>query len=87
MQLARSILLHTSIFIITFTSGDHQNARSGVNNKVDYNEFKKGVNNNKSLLIKHPAKDISDYLFKLIDEDIYNYWAGTPWVLWNYTAA
>ncbi|WP_448699379.1 hypothetical protein ACFGVR_20505 [Mucilaginibacter sp. AW1-3] len=44
-----------------------------------YADFKKGVSNHKNLLVNHPAKDIGNYLFKLIDEDIYNYWAGTPW--------
>jgi len=79
MLLARSILFYTSIVITAFVNGNCQNALSPVDNKVDYTEFKKSVNNNKSLLIKHPTKDIRNYLFKLIDEDIYNYWAGTPW--------
>jgi hypothetical protein len=79
MQPAQSILLYTLIIITTLGNGNYQNALSTVTNKVDYNEFKKNVNNNKNLLIKHPTKDIRNYLFKLIDEDIYNYWAGTPW--------
>jgi hypothetical protein len=36
-------------------------------------------------LINHPAKDIRSYLFKLIDEDIYNYWVGTPWDFYGTT--
>jgi hypothetical protein len=65
MQLARSILLYTSIVINAFINGNYQTAPSTVANKVDYNEFKKSVNDHKSLLIKHPTKDIGDYLFSL----------------------
>ncbi|HTD97819.1 MAG TPA: hypothetical protein VK668_00965 [Mucilaginibacter sp.] len=85
MQLAQSILLYTSIVATAFVNGNYQNTPSTIHNKVDYIEFKKSVNNNKSLLIKHPTKDISNYLFKLIDEDIYNYWAGTPWEFYGAT--
>ena len=85
MQPAQSILLYTSIVIASFVNGSHQNAPSALNNKVDYNEFKKSVDSNKSLLINHPTKDIRNYLFKLIDEDIYNYWAGTPWDFYGKT--
>ena len=79
MHLSQSILLYTSIFVTSFVNGNYQNAPSTVDNKVDYIEFKKSVNNNKCLLINHPTKKIGNYLFKLIDEDIYDYWAGTPW--------
>jgi hypothetical protein len=79
MQPAQSILLYISIAITAFVNGNHQNAPSTANTKVDYTEFKKNVNGNKSLLINHPTKDIGNYLFKLVDDDIYNYWAGTPW--------
>ena len=85
MQSPQSILLYTSIVITTFVNGNYQNAPSTANNKVDYNEFKKSVNDHKSLLINHPAKDIRNYLFKLIDEDIYNYWVGTPWDFYGTT--
>jgi len=85
MHLSQSILLYISIFITSFVNGNYQNAPSTVDNKVDYTEFKKSVNNNKSLLINHPTKEIGNYLFKLIDEDIYNYWAGTPWDFYGAT--
>jgi len=79
MQLAKSILIYTSFFVTTFVGGNHQNASSAINPKADYNEFKKTVSTGKGLLINHPAKDIRNYLFKLVDEDIYSYWNGTPW--------
>jgi hypothetical protein len=85
MQPAQSILLYTSIAIATFVNGNYQNAPSAVDNKVDYTEFKKTVDDSKSLLINHPTKDIRNYLFKLVDEDIYNYWAGTPWDFYGTT--
>ena len=85
MQSPQSILLYTSIVITTFVNGNYQTVLSPVNNKVDYNEFKKSVSDHKNLLIDHPAKDIRNYLFKLVDEDIYNYWAGTPWDFYGTT--
>jgi len=85
MQPAQSILLYTAISIAAFVNGNYPNTASTVSNKVDYTEFKKSVNTNKSLLINHPTKDIRNYLFRLIDEDIYNYWAGTPWDFYGTT--
>ena len=85
MQPSQSVLLYTAIVTATFFRGNYQNASSGVNSRVDYKEFKRIVNTNKSLLIKHPTKDIRNYLFKLVDEDIYNYWAGTPWAFYGKT--
>ena len=85
MQPAQSFLLYSCIVITAFVNGNYQNAQSTVDNKVAYSEFKNGVNNHKSLLIKHPTKEISNYLFKLIDDDIYNYWAGTPWEFYGTT--
>jgi len=85
MPSAQSFLLYTAIVITTFVNGNYKNAPSTVNNKVDYTEFKKSVDSNRSLLIKRPAKAIRNYLFKLIDEDIYNYWAGTPWDFYGKT--
>jgi len=85
MQPAQSFLLCTSIVITSLVNGNYQNAPSTVNTEVDYNEFKKSVDDHKSLLINHPAKDIRNYLFKLIDEDIYNYWVGTPWDFYGTT--
>lgn len=85
MKPAQLILLYTSIVITAFVNGNYQNAQPAVNNEVEYNQFKTGVNTNKNLLSKHPTKDISNYLFKLIDEDIYNYWVGTPWEFYGTT--
>ncbi|HZY39680.1 MAG TPA: hypothetical protein VFE53_23655 [Mucilaginibacter sp.] len=85
MQSPQTVLLCTVMVIVSFVNGNYQNPPSTVNNKVDYNEFKESVNNNKSLLIDHPTKDIRIYLFKLIDEDIYNYWVGTPWDFYGTT--
>jgi len=85
MQSPQSFLLYTSLVITTFVNGNYQNTPSTVNHKVDYNDFKKNVNVSKNLLIKHPTKDIRNYLFKLIDEDIYNYWVGTPWAFYGTT--
>ncbi len=85
MHPAQSLLLNTFIVVTSLFNGNHQNAQSTIDNKVDYTEFKKNVNDHKSLLIKHPTKDISNYLFKLIDEDIYNYWTGTPWAFYGTT--
>ncbi|HJP63143.1 MAG TPA: hypothetical protein VJ844_06850 [Mucilaginibacter sp.] len=85
MSLSQSILLYSSLVITTSVNGNYQNLQSTANNEVAYNEFKKDVTNHKSLLINHPTKDIRNYLFKLIDEDIYNYWAGTPWDFYGTT--
>jgi hypothetical protein len=85
MHLSQSILLYTSLVFTAFVNGNYQNMPSTINDKVDYTEFKKSVNADKSLLINHPTKDIRNYLFKLIDEDIYNYWAGTPWDFYGKT--
>jgi len=78
MQSAKSFLLYIAISIVSFANDKHQNALSP-NPKADYDEFKKNVSAGKSLLINHPVKDIRNYLFKLVDEDVYNYWAGTRW--------
>jgi len=85
MNLSQSFLLYTTIAVTAIVNGNYQNAQSSVNKELNYDEFKKSVNDTKSLLIKHPTKDISNYLFKLIDEDIYNYWAGTPWEFYGTT--
>jgi hypothetical protein len=85
MKPAQLILLYTSIVVTAFVNGNYQNAQPAVNKEVEYNQFKTGVNTNKNLLSKHPTKDISNYLFKLIDEDIYNYWVGTPWEFYGTT--
>jgi hypothetical protein len=85
MKPAQLILLYTSIVITVFVNGNYQNAQSAVNKEVEYIQFKTAVNTNKNLLSKHPTKDISNYLFKLIDEDIYNYWIGTPWEFYGTT--
>ena len=85
MNLSQSILLYSSLVITTSVNGNYQNPRSTANNEIAYNEFKKNVTSHKSLLINHPTKDIRNYLFKLIDEDIYNYWAGTPWDFYGTT--
>jgi hypothetical protein len=53
-----SIFLYTSIVFTAVVNGNYQNAPSTVNDKVDYTEFKKSVNDNKSLLINHPTKEI-----------------------------
>ncbi|WP_295668138.1 hypothetical protein [uncultured Mucilaginibacter sp.] len=85
MQSPQSILLYTAIVVTLFVNGNNQNAPSAVNNKVDYNEFKRNVNNHRSLLINHPTKDLRNHLFKLVDEDLYNYWLGTPWDFYGKT--
>src|SRR5580698_9680641 len=85
MQSPQSILLYTAIVVASFGSSNYQNVPSTVNNKVDYNAFKKNVNHDKSLLIDHPTKEIRNYLFKLVDKDIYNYWVGTPWDFYGKT--
>jgi len=79
MHLAQLVSLYTWIVITAFGNGNYKNAQLTAVDKVGYNAFKKNVIDHKSLLIKHPSKDIGNYLFRLIDEDIYNYWAGTPW--------
>jgi hypothetical protein len=85
MKPSQLILLCTSIVITLFVNGNCENAQSAVNNEVEYSQFKASVDANKNLLSKHPTKDISNYLFKLIDEDIYNYWVGTPWEFYGTT--
>lgn len=85
MQSPQSILLYTAIAITTLVTGNYQSVQSTVNKKVDYTEFTKSVNDHKSLLNKHPTKEIRNYLFKLIDGDIYNYWVGTPWDFYGTT--
>ncbi|AYL96700.1 hypothetical protein [Mucilaginibacter celer] len=81
----KSVLICICIIINAFTNGGYQTPASNVDNKPNYSEFKKGVEHTKSVLIRHPANDIRNYLFKLIDDDIYNYWAGTPWNFYGAT--
>ncbi|MFI5162244.1 MAG: hypothetical protein ACHQHN_13280 [Sphingobacteriales bacterium] len=85
MNLSQSFLLYISIIVTAFVRGNHQNATLTVKSKVDYSEFKKTVNDNKNLLINHPTKDIRNYLFKLVDGDIFDYWEGTPWDFYGKT--
>lgn len=85
MRLAQLFLLYCSIVFTVFANGHCKKAWPTVYSEADYNEFKKSVNVNKNLLIKHSTNDIRNYLFKLIDEDIYHYWAGTPWDFYGAT--
>ena len=85
MQAAQAILLYTSIVVTVFAKGNCQNTPSTVESKITYNEFKKTVSSHKRLLAHHQTKEISNYLFKLINDDIYNYWAGTPWAFYGVT--
>src|ERR1700749_1339754 len=85
MQLAQSFLLCTFIIVTSFANSNRQTTQSIANTKPDYTDFKKSISDHKSHLINHPTKDIRNYLFKLIDEDIYNYWAGTPWEFYGTT--
>ena len=47
--------------------------------KPVYDSFKVEVQNQKHYLKDTPATYVSGYLFRLISEDIYYYWKGTPW--------
>ncbi|HTI57410.1 hypothetical protein [Mucilaginibacter sp.] len=85
MNLSQSTLLYSAIVTTIFINSNYQNRPTTVHNEVAYNDFKKSVNSYKNLLINHPTKDIGNYLFKLIDEDIYNYWSGTPWDFYGTT--
>lgn len=85
MNALKSIKSYIPIVITMFLYRGSINAQSPAVNKIDYNEFKVNVNNQINLLVKHPTKDIRNYLFKLIDRDIYNYWAGTPWDFYGKT--
>jgi hypothetical protein len=53
--------------------------------KPDYVTFKDSVKKEKSRYINHSTKEISGYLFKLINNDIYEYWQGTPWDFYGKT--
>jgi hypothetical protein len=85
MPQARSILLNISLIIMAVIIGSCRPAPAAVIKKDDYDEFKKTVSSNKRLLINHPTKDIGNYLFKLVDQDIYSYWAGTTWGFYGTT--
>ena len=47
--------------------------------KIAYSAFKKNITAQKALLKKESVSKISDFLYKCINEDIYNYWHKTPW--------
>lgn len=47
--------------------------------KIAYSTFKKKITSQKALLKKESVRKISDFLYKCINEDIYNYWHKTPW--------
>lgn len=85
MQPSQSIVRYISIVFILFMCAGILNAQTTDTSKFDYNKFKVNVNKHKNLLIKHPTKDIRTFLFKLIEKDIYNYWAGTPWDFYGKT--
>ncbi|MDV6168590.1 hypothetical protein R1T16_09155 [Flavobacterium sp. DG1-102-2] len=51
----------------------------------DYAEFKNSVLKHKKELSPRPYKEISDYFFTLINNDIYLYWKGTPWDFYGTT--
>ena len=85
MHLKTSILLYNSIFFVALVARNYQNTQAQAIKKVDYETFKKNVIINKNLLINKPSKTVSNYLFKLVNDDIYNYWQGTPWAFYGKT--
>jgi hypothetical protein len=52
---------------------------------TDYTAFKDSVQKHKRELASHPYEEISDYFFRLINDDIYSYWEGTPWDFYGTT--
>lgn len=79
----RLLFILVSLFLITACNGDNSktiaaNEPAYKANVADYNTFKTSVKKHKVALAGHPAK-IVNYLFSLINNDIYAYWKGTPW--------
>jgi hypothetical protein len=73
-------------------SGNHKSETAKNNStatavveRPDYDTFKSTVKEYKSSLNGHSHKEISDYLFTLLNDDIYFYWKGTPWDFNGYT--
>jgi hypothetical protein len=44
-----------------------------------YESFKSAVIKKRGQMINRPSKEIANYLYKLLNEDVYNYWKDTPW--------
>lgn len=73
-------------FIISSCKSDIQNSKHIVAGKSEngktpltYSAFKESVQNKRSELKNQPQKEIADFLFSLINDDISTYWKGTPW--------
>jgi hypothetical protein len=53
---------------------------SVANGHPDYETFKSSIRKKKSDLVgNNSSQDASDYLYNLLNNDIYFYWKGTPW--------
>jgi hypothetical protein len=52
---------------------------------VAYSAFKDSVAVHKATLKNKPHNDIANYLYHLVNDDIYAYWQGTPWAFYGMT--
>lgn len=52
---------------------------------VAYSVFKDSVATHKATLKNKPHTEVSDYLYHLVNNDIYAYWQGTPWAFYGMT--
>lgn len=53
--------------------------------QTDYNAFKNSVVKHRKELASRPYREKSDYFFRLINNDIFSYWEGTPWNFYGTT--
>lgn len=53
--------------------------------EMDYETFKSSVLEHKAGLAGHPHNEVSEYFFKLVNDNIYAYWQGTPWEFYGMT--
>jgi hypothetical protein len=51
----------------------------------EYESFKSAVIKKRGQMINRPSKEIANYLYKLLNEDVYNYWKDTPWEFYGTT--
>jgi hypothetical protein len=79
----KSALLLLPLFLILACNNNKQQslaeATPTFNDVKDYNAFKDSVTVNKKQMVNKPHAELSEYLFHLVNDDIYSYWQGTPW--------
>lgn len=79
-------MLLLSFYMVLFSACQSNTTQAVADNNMPhpvsnttYDSFKTSVNKHKAQLAGHPSKEVSDYFYSLISNDIYSYWQGTPW--------